>query len=152
MALPLAAIVAAGTTAFDMIQRSRVSSAVSRTTSALRQATRSVPVLGPMVTDIVRAGVDRPASVLGPAFGPGTFAGNIVSSASSSTRGAIVRGSQVVFGSTRRRRTMNVANVKALRRASRRVEGFVRLAKSLISMPGAKAKCAIKAPRRRKRC
>jgi hypothetical protein len=53
-----------------------------------------------------------------------------------------------VYG-RRRYRRMNVCNVKALRRAGRRVEGFVKLAKSLISMPGARAKHPIKKRRRR---
>jgi hypothetical protein len=50
----------------------------------------------------------------------------------------------------RRYRRMNVCNVKALRRAGRRVEGFVKLAKSLITMPGARAKHPIKGRRRRR--
>ncbi len=49
----------------------------------------------------------------------------------------------------KRYRRMNVANVKALRRAGRRVEGFVKLAKSLIHVPGARAKNPIKRRRRR---
>lgn len=50
----------------------------------------------------------------------------------------------------KRYRRMNVANVKALRRAGRRVEGFVKLAKSLITVPGARAKHPIKRARRRR--
>jgi hypothetical protein len=54
-----------------------------------------------------------------------------------------------LYAPRRRYRRMNVANVKALRRAGRRVEGFVKLAKSLISMPGARAKHPIKRRRRK---
>lgn len=56
-----------------------------------------------------------------------------------------------IGGAPRRKyRRMNLGNIKALRRAGRRVEGFVRLAKSLVSMPGARAKHPIKGRRRRR--
>lgn len=59
------------------------------------------------------------------------------------------RSAQFAFGRRRRYRRMDVTNVKALRRAGRRVEGFVKLARSLVSMPGARAKHPIKRRRRR---
>lgn len=151
MALPLAAIAAAGTTALSIIQRSRIQAGIQRATGALGSITRG-----------------RLAGVGGAIVGGGA-GGFVASQIVNAGQGNIVpfvptlkqfqSGLQKTgittieipgFQQRRRYRRMNVCNVKALKRAGRRVEGFVKLAKSLVSMPGARAKHPIKGRRRRR--
>lgn len=149
MALPIAAIVAAGTTAYDLIQRSKIQSGVTRATSALTN--RGISATG-VFGRAVASGIQEPMDtrLLGRAISTGT---RLVGGGSMPSFSDVVSGasSRQLTGGRRRGRRMNACNVKALRRAGRRMEAFVRLAKSLVSMPGARPKFQLKG-RRKKRC
>lgn len=148
MALPLAAIGAAAASLITQASRDQLvkqqhsRQATGGVANLVRQAT------GTVVGGVVGGGVGATAGRL---IGSGNVIPGIPTP--SQFRGLVDQTVPGLLGSGRRRgRRMNVANVKALRRAGRRVEGFVRLAKSLVSMPGARSKCAIKTTRRKKRC
>lgn len=154
MALPLAAIAAVASTAYSAIQRGRVQSNAASASTALSNVSRSAlaGVGGAIVGGSAGAFVASQVARVGQ--------GNVIPGIP--TPQQFQRGLQqtgldryitgTIGGAPRRRyRRMNVCNVKALRRAGRRVEGFVKLAKSLVAMPGARARFPIK-KRGKKRC
>lgn len=150
MAIPLAAIAAAGSTAISLYQRSRIQAGITKATGALGSVTRGglAGVAGTVVGG--GAGAFAARQVVNTGQGniiPGIptmrqFQSGLEKTGLSFTDAITVTG-------RRRYRRMDVCNVKALRRAGRRVEGFVKLARSLVSMPGARAKHPIKRRRRK---
>lgn len=156
MAIPIAAIAAAAQQGIALASRAQLQRQTGAATAALARRVAGAALGGAgIAVEAMTRGVPAVAQI---ATQPG--APTITQRLAAGPTGETVRlmrqamgGSAGGFGFVgRRRRRMNACNVKALRRAGRRVESFVKLAKSLVTMPpGARAKFPIKS-RRKKRC
>jgi len=154
MALPLAAIAAAAQTAMQIGGRAMIQRSVAQASGSLASKMATATLVMPGVIS------GASSSVLSTVVGKGNVIPGVPTMSQfqqglarmGMADGTKINGVPTFFsgvGFRRRGRRMNVANVKALRRAGRRVEGFVKLAKSLIAMPGARAKHPIKRRKRR---
>ncbi len=97
-------------------------------TSIMRQAPQVITA-GGRVGGMVRAGAGaiRRGVVKHPVLSAAGAAGVI-----GATGGALARGASATNGGVRRRRRMNVVNIRALRRALRRVGGFAHAARKVM--------------------
>lgn len=152
MALPLAAIFAAASQTAIQIARNNLTKQPLRSSTGVTGSGRAGAGLTTFTTPIA-SGVQ---SVIDNALRPASqtpLTQRILGGPTLSTIQALQQGVptfNIPTGYRRKYRRMDVCNVKALRRAGRRIEGFVRLAKSLVAMPGARAKHPIKRARRRR--
>lgn len=152
MAVPIAAILAAGAQTALQIARNGLQKVPLKSTTGVTGSGRAGSFGGGMTTPIttgVQAVIDnalKPASQT--PITQRIMGGPTLNAIQSVTQG--IPTFTVTQYARRRYRRMDVCNVKALRRAGRRIDGFVRLAKSLVSMPAARAKHPIKRARRRR--
>lgn len=155
MAIPIAAIIAAGAQTAMQIARNSLQRPPLKSTTGVTGAGMARAAAagggGFIAQQILNAGGGNIVPMLPtPSQFKAALPGPVMKALQTQQPGGTIPTFTTTVFARRKYRRMNPCNVKALRRAGRRVDAFVRLAKSLVSMPSARAKNPIKRARRRR--